>query len=235
MNFGDKIRQLRVDKNLTQPELAAAMGIEQSYLSKLENGRSLPSDDMLLRILDVFGTDVGELVDDLDQGDRNQLRQIPTVAEHYNRQKQLLIGNRRRWLLVSTVFVALGVALIYAGYAHMFYPNTVYIYESHGIVLEGESKEIFRDPAIPRDATNEEASAIINDLLQRRDEKFLQLDEFAGEIFNVSVDGGSRTYYLQNDREIDPWQNKAITFIGVLLAVFGAIGLLLEKKLARAA
>ena len=57
MNFGDKIRQLRTDKNLTQPELAAAMGIEQSYLSKLENGKSLPSNDMLQRILDVFGTD----------------------------------------------------------------------------------------------------------------------------------------------------------------------------------
>ena len=67
MNFGDRIRQLRIDKNLTQPELAAAMGIEQSYLSKLENGKSLPSNDMLQRILDVFGTDVGDLVDDLDQ------------------------------------------------------------------------------------------------------------------------------------------------------------------------
>jgi len=30
MNFGDKVRQLRKDKNLTQPELAEAMGIEQS-------------------------------------------------------------------------------------------------------------------------------------------------------------------------------------------------------------
>ena len=35
MNFGDRIRQLRQDKGLTQPELADAMGIEQSYLSKL--------------------------------------------------------------------------------------------------------------------------------------------------------------------------------------------------------
>ena len=81
MDFGDKLRNLRKDKDLTQPELADAMGIEQSYLSKLENGNSLPSNDMLGRILDVFGIGISELVDDLDQGVRNQLRQIPDVAD----------------------------------------------------------------------------------------------------------------------------------------------------------
>jgi len=91
MNFGDRIRQLRQDKGLTQPELADAMGIEQSYLSKLENSN----------------------------------------------------------------------------------------------------------------------------------------------IFNVPVEGGSRTYRLRGEIEIDPWQNKAITFVGVLMLVFGTIGLVLERKLSR--
>ncbi len=67
MNFGEKLRQLRNDKDLTQPELAEAMGIEQSYLSKLENDKSLPSNDVLNRILDVFGLEIGDLVDDLNQ------------------------------------------------------------------------------------------------------------------------------------------------------------------------
>ena len=99
MNFGDKLRKLRKDKGFTQPELATAMGIEQSYLSKLENNRSLPSNDVLQRILDVFDTDIGTLVDDLDQGVRNQLRQIPDIAEHFNHRKQVMLVNRKRWLL----------------------------------------------------------------------------------------------------------------------------------------
>jgi len=233
MNFGDKVRQLRKDKHFTQPELAEAMGIEQSYLSKLENGKSLPSNDVLNRILDVFAIDVGDLVDDLDQGVRNQLRQIPDIAEHYNQQKQLMIGNRRRWLLASSVLVAFGVALIYAGSVHLFFSNIVYQYKSDGIVLEGESKEVFRDPQIPRGADGDQAAAIVNDILARTDEEYLRTNAFAGIIFNVPVKGGSRTYYLRDDTRTDPWQNKAITFVGVLMLVFGIIGLVLEKKLSR--
>ena len=103
MKFGERLRELRNDKDLTQPELAEAMGIEQSYLSKLENDKSLPSNDVLNRILDVFDIEVGDLVNDLDQGARNQLRQIPDVGDHFDRQKQQLIGNRRRWLLASAL------------------------------------------------------------------------------------------------------------------------------------
>jgi hypothetical protein len=209
------------------------MGIEQSYLSKLENGKSLPSNDVLNRILDVFSIEVGDLVDDLDQGVRNQLRQIPDIADHFSRQKQLMIGNRQRWLLVSSVLVAFGVALIYAGSVHLFFSNMVYHYKSDGIVLEGESKEVFRDPQIPRGADNDQAAAIVNDILSRIDEDYMRTDAFAGTVFNIPVEGGSRTYYLRDDTQIDPWQNKAITFIGVLMLVFGVIGLVLEKKLSR--
>ena len=232
MNFGDKLRKLRHDKGLTQPELSAAMGIEQSYLSKLENNRSLPSNDVLQRILDVFAIDVGALVDDLDQGARNQLRQIPDVADHFGRQKQLMIGNRKRWLLWSAALVALGVGLIYAGSVHLFFSDHVYHYKSHGVVLQGESKEIFRHPPIPRGTDSEEKAELMNNILDRVDEDYLQTDSFAGEIFNVPVEGGSRTYYLHSEQQIDPWQNKAITFVGVIMLVFGAVGLVLERKLA---
>ena len=61
MQFGEKLRSLRKNKDLTQPELAEVIGIEQSYLSKLENGKSLPSNDVLNRILDVFSLTVGDL------------------------------------------------------------------------------------------------------------------------------------------------------------------------------
>src|SRR5688572_18022983 len=39
VNFGEKVKQLRAERNLTQPQLAQAIGIEQSYLSKLENDK----------------------------------------------------------------------------------------------------------------------------------------------------------------------------------------------------
>lgn len=235
MKIGEKLRQLRSDKGLTQPELAEAMGIEQSYLSKLENDKSLPSNDVLNRMLDVFDLDIGGLVDDLDQGSRNQLRHIPDVADHFNRQKQLLIGNRQRWLLVSALLLAFGIAFIYAGNVHLFFADVVYQYKSQGVVLEGESKEIFINPQrFLSDVTDRDAMIAYMDSINARiDEVYLQESEFKGNIYNIKVDGGSRTFYVDGETEIDPWQSKFIVFIGVLMSILGLIGIFLERKLSR--
>ena len=235
MNFGEKLRQLRNDKKLTQPQLAGAMGIEQSYLSKLENDKSLPSNDVLKRILDVLETDVGDLVSDLDRRERNQLCQLPVVAEHFGRQRQALIGNRKRWLLLCALSLSVGIALIYAGHAHLFFSNVVYHYKSHGVVLDGESKEIFLHPGrfIPAAANGDAATEFMDSIKARIDEVYFDDTRFQGNIFNVPVEGGSRTYYLENETEIDPWQNKLIVFVGVFLTIIGLAGLLMEGKLSR--
>lgn len=236
MNFGERLRQLRANRNLTQPELAEAAGIEQSYLSKLENGKSLPSNEVLSSILDVFKLDVSDLLDELDQGSRNQMRQIPDVAAYLNHQKQRLIGNRKRWLLASSLLLALGVALVYAGNVHLFYTNLVYHYKSDGIVLEGESKEIFRHPSLAfKEAEDNQLNKkiIMDSINARRNEEFVLAGDFRGTAYNVPVTGGSRTFFIDGKTEIDPWQNKAIAFAGILFAMLGAIGLFLERKLSR--
>lgn len=235
MNFGDKLRQLRNDKQLTQPELAEAMGIEQSYLSKLENDRSLPSNDVLNRILNVFGLELGEMVNDLEQGAKNQLRQLPDVAAHFNQQKQQIIGNRRRWLITSALFLSLGVALIYAGNQHLFFSNYVYQYKSDGILRDGEPKELLHSPMqyLPNSASHEATDEFLTSIKARSDESYVQYGDFHGNIFNVPVEGGSRTYYLEDETEIKPWQSTAVVFFGVLLAMFGMTGILLERKLSQ--
>lgn len=216
MNVGEKLRQLRQEKNLTQPELAETLGIEQSYLSKLENGKSLPSGDVLKRILDAFGLSLEQLIEELDEATRHQLRHLPEVADHFSRQKQQLIGNRKRWLLMSVLLCALGGALIYAGTVQLFMDDMVYDYTSEGIVLPGESKEIFHQERLP----------------DRRDEDYLSSRQYRGSMLNVPVEGGTRTYFLWREKETDPWQNKAIAMLGVFFAVLGLAGIGLERKLA---
>src|SRR5437764_790766 len=58
MNFGERLKQIRTEKGLTQPQFAAMAGIEQSYLSKLENDKSVPSAEMFSSILSGLGLDV---------------------------------------------------------------------------------------------------------------------------------------------------------------------------------
>ena len=52
-------------------------------------------------------------------------------------------------------------------------------------------------------------------------------------MFNVPVEGGSRTYRQITSRARDPWQNKVAAMIGVFLIVMGGMGIFLEKKLSR--
>ena len=82
MTLGEKIKQLRQEKGLSQPELAAEAGIEQSYLSKLENDKSLPSNDILRKILAAFQVSLNDFVtDELVQKDMLRLKQIPDVEQ----------------------------------------------------------------------------------------------------------------------------------------------------------
>lgn len=62
---GRKIRQLRKQRKLTQTELAARMGIQQSDLSRMEKGEYRVSLDTLFKILAEFRMGVGEFFDEL--------------------------------------------------------------------------------------------------------------------------------------------------------------------------
>ena len=235
MNFGEKLRDLRNEKKWTQPDLADAIGIEQSYLSKLENEKSLPSDNTLSRILEVFEIGIGELLNELDQRTKNQLRQLPQVADYLAREKRLLIQTRRRWLMISVALISIGVALIYAGRVHLFFPDHVYQYVSQGIVLDGEPKEIFEKNRVYIPNSLREDNAATQEYLAairaRVNEHYVVTSEFRGRIYNLQVEGGSRTYYADGETQIDPWGSKFLVFIGVLLAMFGLAGVVMERKL----
>jgi transcriptional regulator with XRE-family HTH domain len=51
MNFGQKLRQLRIQKGLTQQQLAERLGYKtNSYISDVESGHFIPSRDKLKKI-----------------------------------------------------------------------------------------------------------------------------------------------------------------------------------------
>ena len=60
--FGDKLRVLRVEKNLTQKELAVRMGIARSSVSAYEKNQKYPSIDVLVKICQVFGVSADYLL-----------------------------------------------------------------------------------------------------------------------------------------------------------------------------
>lgn len=55
MNIGQKIQELRKQKNIKQEELAAELGVTAAAVSKWENGYTLPDILMLCALADYFG------------------------------------------------------------------------------------------------------------------------------------------------------------------------------------
>lgn len=64
---GQKIRELRKQRKLTQTEVAARIGIQQSDLSRMEKGEYRVSLDTLFRILAEFNMSMAEFFDEMSR------------------------------------------------------------------------------------------------------------------------------------------------------------------------
>jgi transcriptional regulator with XRE-family HTH domain len=65
---GQKIRELRKEHKLTQVELSSRLGIQQSDLSRMEQGEYRVSLDTLFRILAEFNMSIGEFFEGVARG-----------------------------------------------------------------------------------------------------------------------------------------------------------------------
>lgn len=64
MTLGAKIREKRKAKGLTLQQLGDVFGISRSSVSEWESNRSAPSNDKLVRLADVLGTTIADLLSD---------------------------------------------------------------------------------------------------------------------------------------------------------------------------
>lgn len=78
MEFNEKLQELRKRENLTQEELAQALYVSRTAISKWESGRGFPSIDSLKEISKYFSVSIDELLSS---------EEILTVAEEDNKQK----------------------------------------------------------------------------------------------------------------------------------------------------
>ena len=62
--FGDRVRELRLAKSLSQEELAYKAGIHRNYLGGIERGERNPCLNNILSIADALGISPAELFSD---------------------------------------------------------------------------------------------------------------------------------------------------------------------------
>ena len=96
MEFNEKLQQLRKNKGLTQEELAQAIYVSRTAVSKWESGRGYPNIESLKELARFFSVTVDELLSP---------DEIITAAEN---EKKELIGNYTSLLChVMDVFTSL--------------------------------------------------------------------------------------------------------------------------------
>ncbi|MBQ3499934.1 MAG: helix-turn-helix transcriptional regulator, partial [Oscillospiraceae bacterium] len=62
MTIGEKIYRLRTEKNLSQGDLAEILEVSRQSISKWENGGATPDLDKIIKLSEVFGITIDELV-----------------------------------------------------------------------------------------------------------------------------------------------------------------------------
>ncbi len=243
MKLGEKIKLLRTEKALTQPELADKAGIEQSYLSKLENDKAVPSFDIINRIsmaLELSGMD---LIDGLSPSYvEDHLSHIPEVAAEYALIKQKRETTMKKRFMAAAMAVVVGIGVFLVGYEDLLFPETGFYYDSYGVVKAGEPIDQFSDNYIFRiGETGDDARkrSLANKDRYDRDEviRFDRLDRFV-----VDVEGGRRLYKIRKKMgfgggdpgdEIAVFKHKENDFIaifGFMLIVAGLFAFLFNIR-----
>jgi transcriptional regulator with XRE-family HTH domain len=251
MNIGERIKQLRTDKNLTQPQLAELANIEQSYLSKLENDKSIPSSEILIGLLKALDVDISTFLKGIDQNViQRSLIQIPEIAVHLNIESHLRVRQVKRWLFMSALCCAVGLALVFGGLNQLlFVPvnETIYQYVSDGVISQSEPEDLYDrwefdvtaramgGEALPTPEIRIAIQAAKDEFRKRLNVDRQETREFKGRMYKVTASEGYRTYHLKEERSSTNLTslraNSWLAVFGAFLGFGGLFGFFVEFRL----
>jgi len=237
MTIGQLIKSYRLKQNLSQPELSEKANIEQSYLSKLENDKSIPSNEIFASLLAALDIEVNKFVSLQDyQQNRQQFDQLDSVKQHFEQQQRNNQVAQRSFLYACMLAFSLGVAIFYSGWQASIFQEAVYIYNSSGIVKDGEPIDLFNKPVSDMVDNSEPGAStkyrkLTFQLNQRRLEKYETQPEFIGQSYIEESTEGRRYFTYDSERAIPRTINGVLQFIGILLIVLGLAGFVVERRM----
>jgi transcriptional regulator with XRE-family HTH domain len=234
MTLGEKIKQIRNNKGLSQPELAERVGIEQSYLSKLENDKSMPSNDIFRRLMTAFEITVSDFVSQFEESYiRTTLCQITDVENHYAQEQSKYLLKSRKILVMSSLLIVLATTLFYTGVTALLFSDEIYQYESKGIIREGEPIDIFEGGLRTMTPDRDEYRVKEEELRKRHNPHRISIRTNKGDEFTTSVDGGRRTYYGKDTVTVNRLENAILQILGILFFSSGIMGFIFEFRMSR--
>ena len=223
MKLGEKIKLLRNESQLTQPQLATKAGIEQSYLSKLENDKGSPSFDIINKIAEALGLTGMELINGLSQSYvENNLSHLPEVAAEYANIRSKKEASKKKNFFLASLICVIGVGVMLIGYKNLMFPELIYDYTSNGILKDGEHIRHFEPNPIReiKESREENNQRLLNNR-GRVDVVKMRSYEYYGQGFVKEVEGGRRYYTTYKSVESIRVENDYIFIFGIMLITSG--------------
>jgi transcriptional regulator with XRE-family HTH domain len=106
MGLAEKLISLRKQQDWTQATAAKTIDIQQSYLSKLENGRHFPSPEVIDKLCSAYNI---------------------TSKDLLSTQEKVTITKQN---IVLVVLLTISMSLVLSGYLALFFPQTYYTYKA---------------------------------------------------------------------------------------------------------
>ncbi|NRA59861.1 MAG: helix-turn-helix transcriptional regulator [Psychrobium sp.] len=231
MTLGQKLKQLRLAKEMSQPELAQQICIEQSYLSKLENDKAFPSDEIFSQLLIALDIELDDFLQGFEQSViQTQLCKIAQISRHQKQYETQSVNYMLRWIMLSSLLIVLGGTAWLAGEKKWIFDKVYlsgHVYESKGVIKVGEALRVFS--GYKGDLPDE-----ILARLSFQSKKMLQHsgDYFVEEVTENGVTG--KRFYQRARKQRTSVTNQANNWLRVF-AVFallsGFVGLVIEHKI----
>ncbi len=131
MDIGQKLKELRVLKNLTQEELADRAELSKGFISQLERNLTSPSIATLTDILQCLGTTLNEFFTEEPE------EQIVFGAEDYFEKTDSELKNKIEWIIPNAQKNIMEPILLTLEKGGSTYPDTPHEGEEFGYVLQG--------------------------------------------------------------------------------------------------
>lgn len=227
MKFGEYLKIQRESAGWTQPEAASKIAIEQSYLSKLENDKAVPSTEIFDRLMQVYQFSIKQISEQVTSTELEKLKDIVMVREFIMTSKRADSTNRRKWLIAGLVMAMLGSLIFSAGVVMKDGFYVAYFYESKGLIKENEPLTLFiempgyRGFEAQMRSEPERIKLAEHPLFSRLDYQQISWNYDRGAFYDADLDGGKRRFY-RTEEKIYP--NPTPHFILVALGAMFIIG-----------
>ena len=131
MEIGDKIKRMRIEKALTQEELANRCELSKGFISQVENDLTSPSIATLIDILEILGTNLKEFF-----SDDNEEKVTYTYEDMFETENEDL-NYELMWLVPNAQKNAMEPIMITIGPGGQYIEEEPHEGEEFGYVLSG--------------------------------------------------------------------------------------------------